>query len=308
MKTCLLFPGQGAQYPGMVKDLWDSSDSVRKLFSRASKAAGMDLENLLFHGSAEDLQSTDKTQVAITIASLCSALVLREKGIIAEGCAGFSLGEYAALHEAGVIALEHLFPIVRIRGELMEKTARGLDQPTGRPGMAAVVGLESAKTMTAVEPLAKDGVFPANFNSPVQTVISGTHEGLAKAETALKAAGAKRFIRLKVSGPFHSPLMEGAAKELAQALKAFPFADPKMPVYSNVTGARITGGEEARGLCVRQIVSPVKWVDVEESVLADGFTRFLEAGPGAVLTGLFKTLKPDVNVLPAGKLEDIAKL
>jgi [acyl-carrier-protein] S-malonyltransferase len=308
MKTCLLFPGQGAQYPGMAKDLWEASDSVKKLFSKASKAAGMDLEKLLFQGSAEDLQATDKTQVAITVASLCSALMLREKGITAEGCAGFSLGEYAALYEAGVIGLEHLFPIVKIRGEFMEKTARGLDLPSGRPGMAAVVGLAASAVAGVVEPMSRDGVYLANYNSPVQTVLSGTNEGLSKAEAALKAAGAKRVIRLKVSGPFHSPLMEAASRELGEALKSFPFSDPKMPVYSNVTGARISSGEEARALCAKQVISPVRWVGVEESALADGFARFLEAGPGTVLTGLFKALKPDVDIAAAGKIEDISKI
>jgi [acyl-carrier-protein] S-malonyltransferase len=308
MKTCLLFPGQGAQYPGMGKDLWDASDPVKKLFSKASKAAEMDLEKLLFQGSAEDLQATDKTQVAITLVSLCSALFLREKGIAPDGFAGFSLGEYAALHEAGVIGLDHLFPIVKIRGELMEKAARNLDSPSGKPGMAAVVGLAVSAMTEAVKPMEKDGVYLANFNSPVQAVLSGSQDGLAKAEAALKAAGAKRVIRLKVSGPFHSPYMESAAREFEEALGSFPFAEPKLPVYSNVTGARISTGAEARQMCRRQIVSPVQWVTVEESLLADGFTRFLEAGPGTVLTGLFKALKSDVNVGPAGKSVDIAKI
>jgi [acyl-carrier-protein] S-malonyltransferase len=308
MKTCLLFPGQGAQYPGMGKDLWDASDSVKKLFTEASKAAGMDLETLLFQGSAGELQSTDKAQLAITLVNLCSALFLREKGIVPEGCAGFSLGEYAALHEAGVIGLEHLFPIVRARGDLMEKTARGLDSPSGKPGMAAVIGLAAAAVAEAVKPFAQDGVFLANYNSPVQVVLSGSQDGLAKAEASLKAAGAKRVIRLKVSGPFHSPFMESAAREFEEALKSFPFSDPKIPVYSNVTGGRIGTGAEARQLCRKQIVSPVRWVTVEESLMADGFSRFLEAGPGTVLTGLLKALKSDANVVPAGKLEDIAKI
>ncbi len=307
MKTCFLFPGQGAQYPGMGKDLWDASDSVKKLFSSASESAGMDLERLLFQGSAEELQSTDKAQIAITLVSLCSSLFLKEKGISAEGCAGFSLGEYAALHEAGVINIEHLFPIVKIRGDLMEKTARGLDSPSGKPGMAAVVGIPVAKAAEVVAQLASDCVYLANYNSPVQAVLSGSQDGLSRAEAALKAAGAKRVIRLKVSGPFHSPLMENAAAEFEKALKEFPFRDPKIPVYSNVTGTRISSAEEARQLCRKQIVSPVRWTTVEESLVSEGFARFLEAGPGTVLTGLFKALKADANAAPAGKIEDIEK-
>jgi [acyl-carrier-protein] S-malonyltransferase len=190
----------------------------------------------------------------------------------------------------------------------MEKTARGLDSGEDKPGMAAVMGLDAAAVANVVSTLSREGVFAANFNSPVQTVLSGTGAGLAKAEAALKAAGAKRFIRLKVSGPFHSPLMAGAAAEFEEALKGFAFADPILPVYSNVTGERITSGEEARELCARQVVSPVQWVSVEKSCMADGFQRFFEAGPGTVLSGLFKALKQDVNIAPAGKREDIEKI
>jgi [acyl-carrier-protein] S-malonyltransferase len=291
----------------MAKDLWEASQSVKDLFQKASEASAMDVQKLLFESTAEQLKATDKTQVAITLASLCSSTALREKGVRVEGCAGFSLGEYAALCEAGVIRFEDVFSIVKIRGELMEKTARTLDSGSGAPGMAAVLGLSAEKAAEVLLLLADSGVHLANHNSPAQVVISGTAEGLAKAETALKAAGAKRCVRLQVSGPFHSPLMEQARAAFSEALRPFVFSDPRIPVYSNVTGTIIRTGKEARELCALQLVSTVRWVTVEESLMADGFDRFLEAGPGTVLAGLMRAWRPEVRCAPAGTLEAIQK-
>jgi [acyl-carrier-protein] S-malonyltransferase len=170
--------------------------------------------------------------------------------------------------------------------------------------MAAVLGLPAEKVGAAVRDI--EGVFVANHNSPVQLVLSGTAAGLSRAEERLKAEGAKRFIRLKVSGPFHSPLMAGARAAFEDALAAFAFADPALPVYSNVTAGPITSGAEARELCGRQVVSPVRWADEETRLVADGYDAFLEAGPGTVLTGLFKALRPDVRCRPAGTLGEIS--
>ena len=259
------------------------------------------LDALLFESSAEELKATDKTQIAITIANLAASAALKEKGFAVQGCAGFSLGEYAALCEAGVIRLEDVFPIVKLRGILMEKAARALDVDSEESGMAVVLGLPSAKVASTVETLAGDGVYVANLNSPAQTVVSGSAAGLAKAEKALKEAGAKRVIRLPVSGPFHSPFMSEARKGLDEALAGYVFTDPRIPVYSNVTGRAITSGAEARELCGKQVVSPVRWVTVEESLFSDGFDRFFEVGPGTVLTGLMKALKPDVGLFPCGE-------
>jgi [acyl-carrier-protein] S-malonyltransferase len=307
MKTCFLFPGQGAQYPGMAKDLWEASTGVKDIFSQASRAAGTDMRALLFDASAEDLKATDKTQIAMTLASLCSSTAVRERGVEPAGCAGFSLGEYAALAEAGVIRFTDLFTIVRIRGELMEKAGRSLDATDGAPGMAAVLGMAAADVAAAVDGLAGNGVHVSNYNSPTQVVISGTFRGLARAEEALKARGARRIVRLQVSGPFHSPLMEAARVEFQRALAPFSFSDPVLPVYSNVTGRRISSGAEARELCVSQLVSPVRWVTEEQTLLDDGFDRFLETGPGTVLTGLLRAFAPQAACSPAGTLENIAK-
>ena len=311
MKTCFLFPGQGAQYPGMGKDLWEASDAVKELFEQASKACGMDLERLLFEGSEEELKATDKTQVAVTLANVAAARVCREKGIEPEGFAGFSLGEYTALYEAGVLELRDLFPIVKARGELMERASRALDKGAGsdsQAGMAAVLGMAFPDAALVLESLEGKGVYLANHSSPQQIVLAGTGEGLKQAEEAFKAAGCRRFVVLKVSGPFHSPLLEDARKGLEEVLAGYRFADPKKPVYANVSGKRITNGEEARKSCVRQVVSTVRWVDEEQSLLDDGFQRCLEVGPGSVLAGLWKSFSKDVPCLPAGKLEDITKL
>jgi [acyl-carrier-protein] S-malonyltransferase len=287
----------------MGMDLWDASQKVRDLFQLASEAAGFDVKNVLSNGTAEDLAATDKAQILITLVNLSAAALLAERGIEPGGFAGFSLGEYAALCAAGVVGVEQLFRIVKIRGELMEKASRELDAAGGKPGMAAVMGMPAEKVSAAVRGI--DGVFVANHNSPVQLVLSGTAAGLARAEELLKAGGAKRFIRLKVSGPFHSPLMEGARAAFEDALAGFAFADPVLPVYANVTAAPIASGAEARALCGRQVVSPVRWVDEEMRLLEDGYGDFREAGPGTVLTGLFRALRPGVECRPAGTVHDI---
>jgi [acyl-carrier-protein] S-malonyltransferase len=308
MKTCFLFPGQGAQYPGMAKDLWEASQKVQELFKKASDASEMDAEKLLFESSEDELKATDKTQVAITLASLCSSVFLKERGILPQGCAGFSLGEYAALCEAGVIRLGDVFPIVKIRGTLMEKAARSLDSHAGAPGMAAVLGLSAEKAAAILEELAASAVYLSNHNSPSQVVVSGTAAGLDKAEEALRAAGARRFVRLSVSGPFHSPLMSEARREFDEALAPFAFSNPSIPVYSNVTGKAIRAGAEAKELCGSQLVSTVRWVAVEEALFAEGFDRFLEAGPGTVLSGLMRALRSDARCEQAGTLVSITKV
>jgi [acyl-carrier-protein] S-malonyltransferase len=308
VKTCFLFPGQGAQYPGMGKDLWEASDKVKELFRLASAASGLDLTRLLFEGSEEELKATDKTQIAVTLVNVAAGLVCKERGIEPSGFAGFSLGEYTALYEAGVLKLEDLFPVVKTRGILMEKASRGADTAGGRAGMAAVIGLGYPEARDALAKLQAEPVYLANYSSPQQVVLSGTAEALAKAEAVFKGAGARRFIVLKVSGPFHSPLLEEARRGLAEALAGYTFADPVRPVYSNVTGRRIASGAEARELAVRQVVSTVVWVEEEAGILADNVQRCLEVGPGSVLAGLWKSFSKDVPCLPAGKLEDIAKI
>lgn len=307
-KTCFLFPGQGAQYSGMGKDLWEESLKVRELFKLAREKTGLNVEKLLFEGCEEELKETDKTQIAVTLVNLAASAVLKERRITPHGCAGFSLGEYAALHEAGVIKTEDIFSIVKIRGEIMEKASRKIDSASGKAGMAAVIGLDYNEVVSVLKDINRGDLFIANHTSPIQVVLSGTADGLKRAESAFDRAGAMRFIFLSVSGPFHSPLLEGAGKEFGEVLSDYDFQDPAIPLYSNVTGKRVKSGEEARELCVLQIFSPVKWLDEEKSILEDGYERFLEVGPGNVLSGLWKSFNKERKCRPVSKLADIEKI
>ena len=308
MANCFLYPGQGAQYPGMGKDLWEKSSEVKKLFKAASESTSMDLEKLLFEGSAEDLKATDKTQVAITLVNVASALLLKEKGIESDIAAGFSLGEVSALWDAGIISSEDLFPLVSARGKIMEKVSRSLDTPEGSPGMAAVIGLDYDKVDSIIKSESLDELYIANYNSPVQIVLSGTDKALNAGEKIFKEQGARRFIRLKVSGPFHCPLMKDAETEYAELLNSFTFSNPVKKVLSNVTGAEIKSGEEARQLCSKQLVSGVLWVKEEKAVLENTIDKCLEVGPGTVLGGLWKAVGGEIKCLPAGTLEAIEAL
>jgi [acyl-carrier-protein] S-malonyltransferase len=303
MRTAYLFPGQGAQYPGMGKDLWQASDKVKDLYRLASDTTGIDLAKVIFEGSEDDLKQTDLQQVAITVVSLAAASVLAEKGIRAAAAGGFSLGEFSALCTAGVLTLEDTLRTVKARGEIFARVSNALASGEGGPGMAAVVGLSFEQVAEVIEGI--DGVFVANYNSPTQIAVSGTGAGLDAAEGPLKEAGARRYIRLKVSGPFHSPLLEEARKEFGEFLKSVDFSDPRIPVYSNVTGARTESGSQAKDLCIRQVVSTVRWVDEERSLIEDGIDGFLEVGPGTVLAGLMKRLDETKVCLPAGTIDQI---
>lgn len=307
MKTCFLFPGQGAQYPGMGKDLWENSDEVKALFKTVSDISGKNMESLLFEGSEEDLKATDNTQLAVTLVNVSTSLVLKEKGIEPQGCAGHSLGEYSALWQAGVLSTEDLFRIVKIRGEVMDKTCRTLQTPEAGPGMAAVVGISSDEVKEALSKVSGN-IYIANANSPIQTVIAGEGKALEAAEAVMDEAGAMKYVVLKVAGPFHTPMMESARVEFEEKIKDFTFNDPELPVYSNVTGKLIKTGEEAKKLAGLQIISPVLWVAEEGSILADSYERILETGPGMVLRGLWKSFHRALKCLPVGKYEAIENL
>lgn len=311
MKRCFLFPGQGAQFVGMGRDLHDRYPAAREIFALASERAGFDVPALVFDGSEDDLKATDRSQVAITAVNLAARRVLEEHGITSAGTAGFSLGEYAALVDAGVVGEADALGLVAERGRIMEAVSRSLDAPGGAPGMAAVLGIDVDAIQGALATAGVEDVYPANLNSPVQTVLSGTAAGLEAAAPVLKEAGARRVLPLKVSGPFHSPLMDEARRQFAEVLERVAFSEPTKPVYSNVTGELINTGDEARSLCARQLVAPVRWVDEEALIAKAGYDELLEVGPGEVLSGLWRTwLKshPDVEipVRPAGTVESIA--
>ncbi|MFP4564564.1 MAG: ACP S-malonyltransferase [Spirochaetia bacterium] len=308
MKTCFLYPGQGAQYPGMGKDFFEESGEVKRLFETASEVAEKDIEKLLFEGTEDELKATDNTQIAVTVVNCAASIVLGERGILADGAAGFSLGEYSALWEAGVLSTEDLFAVVKTRGAVMERESRKVDTAGGPAGMAAVIGLAYDEAMEVLEGLKEDRVYLANYSSPIQLVLAGTAEGLDKAESAFDAAGAMKYVRLKVSGPFHSPLLKSARDEFEEFLTDITFNDPKKPVYANVTGRIVTDGLEAKALCAEQIVSPVRWVDEEQSLLQDGYERYLETGPGSVLSGLWKSFYKKIRCRKAGTVADIEEI
>ncbi|GHU02911.1 malonyl CoA-acyl carrier protein transacylase [Spirochaetia bacterium] len=307
-KTVFLFPGQGAQYQGMALDLWEVSAGVKKLFAQLSEIYGKDMKTFLADADADTLKRTDVSQPAITLANLSAAAYLAEQGVEPSAVAGFSLGEYAALTTAGLISAEDCFRLVKARGEAMQASADRLKQLGGEaPGMAAVVGLAPATVESLIAEWTANGlkdIYAANINSPKQVVVSGRAASLTEAENRFKEAGARRVIRLQVAGPFHSPLIADAAAKFKPVLEAVSFNAPRIPLYSNVTGKKISSGDEAKKLALLQITCPVRWTDVEASI-NNNIDTALETGPGKVLQGLWKDSGSEIPCLAAGTLEDI---
>jgi [acyl-carrier-protein] S-malonyltransferase len=301
-----LFPGQGGQYPLMGIDFFDALGEVRELFAIAEGIMGRDMRSLLAGADAETLRRSEAAQIAITLVNLSAAAALKSRGVFPRACAGHSLGEYAALAVCGAISVEDALRLTARRGELMRDAAK-----ESGGGMAAVTGLPSAEVEKAVREWTEGGLaglYVANLNSPLQTVVSGTEAALSEAETRFREAGARRFIRLAVAGPFHSPLMAGAADRFSGALDEVKFADPAIPFFSNVTGRRVTSGGEAKTLALRQICAPVRWLDEEKAIALENRSAALEAGPGRALTGLWKDSGANTPCFPAGTLADIAKI
>jgi len=313
MKRCFVYPGQGAQFVGMGQDLYDAYPDTRDLFASATAAAGFDVADLVFSGTEEDIKSTDKSQVAITTVNLAARRFLLSRGLESSAAAGFSLGEYSALVDAAILTEADCLELVARRGAIMEQVSRSLDVPGGSPGMAAVIGIDAEAIERALTEASIEGVYLANLNSPVQTVLSGTASGLEAAGPVLKEAGARRVIPLKVSGPFHSPLMDEARVEFRSVLQSVTFADPVKPVFSNVTGGQVGDGEEFRTLCADQLVQPVRWVAEESCIVEHRYEELLEVGPGEVLSGLWKAYRkmhPEVTAecRAAGTVEAIESL
>jgi [acyl-carrier-protein] S-malonyltransferase len=272
------------------------------------------METLLRDADDETLKRTDISQPCVTLANLAAAAYLEERGVKPAACAGFSLGEYAALAVSGVISEADCFRLVTARGEAMQAEAdRIAGEAAGETaGMAAVIGLAPEKAEALIAEWAAGGLgglYPANINSPRQLVVSGTAAALAEAETRFKEAGARRFIRLQVAGPFHSPLISGAAEQFRPVLESIPFSDPAVPLYSNVTGKAVASGEETKALALRQITEPVRWVDEEKALDGTGgIDAALETGPGNVLLGLWRDFGSSVPCYAAGTAEDIKAL
>jgi len=290
MKIAFLFSGQGAQYPGMMQELFETEPAAARLFSEADEALGRAVSELCFNGTQEELNLTHNTQPCVLAADLAAGLILREHGIEPQGVAGFSLGEYAALTFAGAIPTRDVFPMVQLRADSMQEAV-----PQGKGEMAALIGVPAGR----IEQLCADAgdkyVIPANYNSPVQTVISGTKEGVEHVIAAAESEGIT-CMRLAVSAPFHCALMEPVAEKLAKLFETKAFADPSVPVYMNVNGERLTDGAAIPALLAKQAMSPVQWVKTLENMRADGFDTFIECGPGRTLSGLVKKTLPGVAI------------
>lgn len=292
MKNAFLFPGQGAQKIGMLKDIYDSRDGAAKLLDDIEKISGKNLKALMWEGNQEELNRSDNCQIAILASSLLIMSVLSENGIKADAAMGFSLGEYAALYAAGIVSFEDVVNLVTKRGVIMQEVCDKIAaENAGRsPGMSAILGLKADEVENIIKGI--NDVYAANLNSDKQTVISGTFDSLQKAEEALKNAGAKRCVRLKVSGPYHCPLMKEAGEKFKVELDKVEFRDPKIPFLCNVTGEIVKTAAEAKKAALEHFTHSVLWTKEEKNLASmmenNGEWRVFEVGVGTVLGGLWK--------------------
>ena len=287
-----VFPGQGAQFTGMGKDLYENSPLAKELFEKANQILGFRITDIMFEGTAEELKETKVTQPAVFLHSVILAKTLGND-FKPEMVAGHSLGEFSALVANGALSFEDGLQLVSKRALAMQKACE-----IKRSTMAAVLGL--ADTIVEEVCAAIDGiVVAANYNCPGQLVISGEFSAVEKACEAMKAAGAKRALILPVGGAFHSPMMEPAREELAAAIEATTFATPICPVYQNVTASAVSDATEIKKNLIIQLTAPVKWTQSVEQMIADGATSFTEVGPGKVLVGLVNKINKDVATFSA---------
>ena len=287
----VLFPGQGSQFPGMARELFDQNLEARALLTRANDILGFSLTDVMFSGSEEDLRRTGVTQPAIFVHSV--AQFVARPDFWPASTAGHSLGEFSALVAAGVLNFEDALPLVARRAQAMQVACE--EQPGT---MAAILGLDDATVERICQEITAAGsvVVAANYNCPGQLVISGSAEGVAQACEALKAAGAKRALPLPVGGAFHSPLMQSAAAALAEAIEKTTFSPARCPVYQNVDALPHTDPAEIKANLLAQLTAPVRWTQLVQRMAADGAIDFVECGPGKVLQGLVKKIVPTATV------------
>ena len=280
-----IFPGQGSQFRGMGQDLYQSSDAARQLFDQANDVLGYSLTSIMFEGSDDDLKQTIYTQPAVFIHGV--VLAMTTDSFTPNMVAGHSLGELSALTAAGVLSFEDGLQLASVRATAMQRACELVPST-----MAAVLGLADDVIENVCADITEEIVVPANYNCPGQVVISGSVAGIQLAEERLKAAGAKRVVPLAVSGAFHSPFMQPAQTEFAEAVERMTFTAPRCPVYQNVNAQAVTDPAQIKANLIAQLTSPVRWTQSVERMVADGATEFFECGPGKVLQGLIKKISP----------------
>ena len=287
MKQAYVFPGQGSQFSGMGKELYENNELAKQLFDKADEILGFPITKVMFEGSDEELKQTKVTQPAVFLHSVILAKVL---GIKPDAVAGHSLGEFSALVAADALSFEDGLRLVAKRAMAMQKCCE-----SGPGGMAAILGLDDA-TIEQVCAEVEGVVIAANYNCPGQLVISGANEAVDAACVKLKEAGARRALRLPVGGAFHSPLMEAARAELEQAISEVEFHAPVCPIYQNVDAKPQTDAEIIKANLIAQLTAPVRWTQIAQNMVADGCDSFVELGPGAVLQGMIKKVSLEVSV------------
>ncbi len=301
-RIAFVFPGQGAQYVGMGKDFYDNFQVCKDIFAAAKKATGLDVEAICFEEN-DKINITEYTQIAMLTVEVALAKVLEEKGIRPEVTAGLSLGEYGALVTAGVLSVEDAFKVVRQRGILMQEAV-----PTGG-AMAAVLGLDGAVIAEICEKT--EGIVSvANYNCPGQIVITGEEAAVDKACETLKEQGAKRCVKLNVSGPFHSAMLQDAGAKLYDVLKDVSLGELKIPYLTNVTADYVKDIDEVKDLLKKQVYSSVKWQQSVEKMIEDGIDTFIEIGPGKTLSGFMRKIDKEkkVSMFNIEKVEDLEKI
>ncbi|HAV91750.1 TPA: [acyl-carrier-protein] S-malonyltransferase [candidate division WOR-3 bacterium] len=298
MKRILMFPGQGAQYVGMCRDLYQSNAEIKNLFDTVSIIINDDIADIMFNGPDSRLTESRNAQVAILLHSYSAYTLIKNKIEPIAAC-GHSLGEYTALLSADVFDFETAVKLVRRRGELMSEAGE-----KAKGAMAAVIGMDVEKIEEAVKEI--EGIVVANYNGDGQTVISGTVEGIDNAVKKFGEMGAKRVLKLNVSGAFHSPLMNYAYEEFSSFIDKFTFNNPKIPVIMNVTADYQRDADKIKELLKMQIVSPVRWTQIMKLMLNDGHKNLAEVGPSKVLSGMAKKTSDQFDVISVEKSEDIS--